>query len=219
MTFFPVYIDAIIFRFHDNEIQVRLKKRPIDDPRLPNEMALEGVLINPEIDSTEELALQRLFKEKIGLDYSYAEQLHCYANTNRDPSGYSLIMPYLCLVESTSNDKEGIWLNVEELMKEQDSYLPFDHIKLIKIGYQALLNKSAYSSLPLFLIEQPFKYADIRKVFETTLNKPQHKGVLRRRILPILYCINPESTKRGSSLYNRKNNVLHYFKTVSQGLN
>jgi 8-oxo-dGTP diphosphatase len=220
MNFFPVYVDAIIFRFHNNEIQVRLKKRPSDDARLPNEMALEGVLINPEKDLTEEHALARLFQDKIGLNYSYSEQLNCYANKNRDPSGYSLIMPYLCLVESTHEDEDAIWLDAANITQKKDDYLPFDHVKLIKMGYQALLNKSSYSSLPLFLIEQPFRYSDIRKVFEATLNKPQHKGVLRKRILPILDCINEdESKKRDSSLYNRKDNTVHYFKTVSEGLN
>lgn len=220
MNFFAVYLDAIIFRFHNNEIQVRLKNRPADVPSLPNELALEGVLIDPKKDKTEDDALNRLFEDKIGLKFSYSEQLHCYANHHRDPRGFSLVVPYLCLVESTANDEEGIWLDALSLISKKDDYLPFDHINLIKMGYQALLNKSSYSSLPLFLIEQPFKYSQIRKVFEATLNKPQHKGVLRKRIIPLLDCINPEdSDKRDASLYKRKNDEVHYFNTVSKGLN
>lgn len=220
MNFFAVYLDAIIFRFHNNEIQVRLKKRPADVPSLPNELALEGVLIDPKKDKTENDALNRLFEDKIGLTFSYSEQLHCYANHHRDPRGFSLVVPYLCLVESTVNDEEGIWLDALSLINKKDDYLPFDHINLIKMGYQALLNKSSYSSLPLFLIEQPFKYSQIRKVFEATLNKPQHKGVLRKRIIPLLDCINPEdSDKRDASLYKRKNDEVYYFNTVSKGLN
>jgi 8-oxo-dGTP diphosphatase len=220
MKFFAVYIDAIIFRFYNNEIQVRLKKRAADSPRSPTVMALEGVLIDPVKDKTEQAALNRLFKEKIGLNYSYSEQLHCYANHTRDPRGYSLVMPYLCLVESSSDDEEGIWLDARNLIKKNEDYLPFDHINLIKMGYQALLNKSSYSSLPLFLIEQPFRYSQIRKVFEATLNKPQHKGVLRKRIIPLLNCINPEDAdKRDGSLYKRKDDRVSYFNTVSKGLN
>lgn len=220
MNFFAVYIDAIIFRFYNGEIQVRLKKRPSNDPRAADELALEGVLIDPSKDKTEQAALERLFKEKIGLNFSYHEQLKCYANNHRDMNGYSLVMPYLCLVESFADDKEGIWLDASNLITKNDDYLAFDHINLIKMGYQALINKSAYSTLPLFLIEQPFKFSEVRKVFEGTLNKAQHKGVLRKRILPLLECINPdEPKKRDSSLYVKKDNSVHYFKTVSEGLN
>jgi 8-oxo-dGTP diphosphatase len=217
MNFFAVYVDAIIFRFHNNEIQVRLKKRPHDDPRMPDKLALEGVLIDPSKDATDIEALERLFREKIGLKFTYSEQLTCSANRNRDPNGFSLVMPYLCLVESTIDD-QAVWINTLNLISQGESYLPFDHLKLIKMAYEALLNKSSYSSLPLFLINQPFRYSQVRKVFEAVLNKSQHRGVLKNRIYPLLECIETDPLKkRDASLYTRKNNEVYYFKKVSEG--
>jgi len=220
MTFFPVYIDAIIFRFNKNKLEVRLAKRSEEDPRLPGRIALEGILIQPDLDINEEEALKRLFKEKVKLKPTYTEQLHCFSNATRDISGYSMCIPYLCLVESTAKDTVGDWHNVVDLLKNRDDYLPFDHMKLIRMGYDALFYKSGYTNLPMMLLEQPFKFSDVRKVFETTTKKPQHRGGLQNRMLPLLTVVDEgKSNKRDSKLYKRNNNTVVFFKNVSEGLN
>ncbi len=219
IQFFPVYIDAVIFRFFDNNIQVRLKKRSSSDPRLPSVTALEGVLMTPSKDKNEIDALNRLFSEKIGLKYSYCEQLSCHANSKRDPSGFSMVIPYLCLVETTANDDDATWVNVNEIRSKSDNYLAFDHMLLINRAYEAMINKSSYSDLPLFLLEEPFRFSDIRKVMQVTMGKEPHRGVLNNRIIPLLDCVGVDETrKRDNQLYKKKTNNVNYLKVVSEGM-
>lgn len=217
--FFPVYVDAVIFRYHEEQIQVRLAKRSKNAERLPNKLCLEGVLMSKLKDSSHNAALNRLFIEKIKLIPSYTEQLPVDASPNRDPDGFSMAVPFLVLVESTSNDEYGVWENVEEFLNKPDDHLPFDHCKLIKVAYTALFNKSAYSDLPLKLLEQPFKFSDIRKVFETVQKTTIQRAILSRRILPLLNEITlseEDAKKRDMPKYMRKSDDLNYFNKTSK---
>lgn len=214
--FIPVYVDAVIFRYHDDELQVRLANRDEKNKRLPGVLALEGVLINPQKDTNEREALNRLFIEKIGLTPSYVEQLPASANATRDISGFSCCIPFLVLVETTASDKNGVWTSVDEILSKDDNFLPFDHSRLIKIAYEVLFNKSGYTDIPLKLLEVPFRFSDIRKVFEAILNTKMERMTIKRRILPTLKVVAEcPPGQRDYPIYSRAKPGLIYFKSSS----
>lgn len=216
VEFMPVYVDAIIFRFYRDELQVRLAKRSDSNKRLPGVTALEGVIIKPQQDANEREALNRLFIEKIGLTPTYVEQLPASANATRDTDGYSCCIPFLVLVESSLNDEHGIWQPVDDFLTADDSALPFDHVRLIKMAFEVLYNKSGYTDIPLKLLEQPFRFSDIRKSFKAVLKTDLNRMTIKRRILPILKTIEgADKSKRDAPIYVRAKPDLFYFKNAN----
>lgn len=181
-------LDPIIFRFTHGVVQVALYKRPIHMERYPGILSLPGGMVFEDKDNTLNDALNRIVDKKVGFMPHFLETMAPVGNKTRDPDGWSTTIPFLCITQDDGEHDTIEWMPVNRLL-EQDSEaeykLPFDHNALITKAYDVLRNRSTYSTLPLYFMQDKFTLVDLQACCETITGSPQNKAAFRRRWLKI----------------------------------
>jgi 8-oxo-dGTP diphosphatase len=178
-------VDVAIFSIVDDRLCALLVKRPADshDP-FPERWALPGGFVNVTLDRDLEGCAMRKLREKTGIAAPYLEQVGSWGNAKRDPRGWSTTHVYFALLparEDAATIVDGEWHPIEgDRVRER---LAFDHDELLAAALVRLRAKVEYTSLPVYLVEDPFTLAELQRAFEIVLGRAVNKAAFRTRVL------------------------------------
>jgi len=182
-------VDVVIFTIFDKALKVLLVQRPghEDDP-FPGLWALPGGFVNVELDADLEACAARKLREKTGVASPYLEQLGSWGGAARDPRGWSATHVYFALLPGHdlalakgANAADVDWFEVDELLAAPS--LAFDHGEILLAAVERLRSKVEYTSLPAFLLAEPFTLPQLQQVYETVLGRSVDKSGFRTRML------------------------------------
>lgn len=169
-------VDPIVFTLINNELNILLIKRT--QPPQVGKYALPGGLIDIASDKSISDAVIRVLHEKTKAQVKYFEQVETIGGM-RDPRGWTLSVSYMALVNQQEVNKNCIWFPVANL---DNIDLAFDHMQMIQIALNRLMNKVNYSTLPIYFLEDNFTLPQLQKVYEVLLNKKLEKSAFRKKI-------------------------------------
>ncbi len=182
-------VDVVIFTVLDSALQVLLVQRPQgeDDP-FPGRWALPGGYVDVETDTDLQACARRKLKEKTHVSSPYLEQLGSWGNRQRDPRGWSATHVYFALVPSAglqpargANAQDVAWVDVDAAVAQ--SGLAFDHDLILRAAVERLRSKVEYTSLPAYLLPEPFTLPQLQRMYEVVLGRPVDKSGFRTRTL------------------------------------
>lgn len=182
-------VDVVIFTVLDDTLKVLLVQRPggADEP-CPGAWALPGGFVNIELDRDLLACARRKLKEKTAVSSPYLEQLGSWGSATRDPRGWSATHVYFALIpardvvlEKGANAADVGWFGVDEALAKRS--LAFDHREILVAAIERLRNKVEYTSLPAFLLPEPFTLPQLQRVYEVVLGRPVDKSGFRTRML------------------------------------
>lgn len=182
-------VDVVIFTVADSALQVLLVQRPKSkqDP-FPAMWALPGGFVDIALDEDLQACARRKLKEKTGVDSPYLEQLGSWGGKARDPRGWSATHVYFALIPSKdimlskgANAADVAWFKIDELLAQPG--LAFDHDAILQAAVERLRGKVEYTSLPAFLLQEPFTLPQLQQVYETVLGRAIDKSGFRTRML------------------------------------
>lgn len=182
-------VDVVIFTVRDDSLKVLLVKRSSspDDP-FPGAWALPGGFVNVSIDETLEHTARRKLAEKTGVQSPYLEQLGSWGGRSRDPRGWTSSHVFFALLPSDAirpvaggNAEDVDWQVVPA--QPARKRMAFDHAEILAAAVDRLRSKVEYTSLPAFLLAEPFTLPQLQKTYETILGRPVDKSGFRTRTL------------------------------------
>jgi ADP-ribose pyrophosphatase YjhB (NUDIX family) len=183
-----VSVDLAILTVRDNALNVLLVRRPVDPSEpYPGQWALPGGFIRVGLDEDLEACARRKLREKTGIDSPYLEQVAAVGSATRDPRGWSVTHVYFALIPS-----EGLLLHAGANASAVEWHplhgehvglpLAFDHASLLQQALVRLRAKVEYTSLPAFLLPEPFTLPDLQHMYEIVLDRPVEKSAFRKRL-------------------------------------
>lgn len=181
-------VDIVIFTVLDEQLQVLLVQRPggPEEP-YPNAWALPGGFVDVDKDDSLLACAKRKLLDKTGVRSPYLEQLGSWGGKTRDPRGWSATHAYFALLAADSvklvqdEAKPATWHPVDELSPRKR--LAFDHSDILQAALERLRGKVEYTSLPAFLLPEPFTLPQLQKMYEVVLGRPIDKSGFRTRTL------------------------------------
>jgi hypothetical protein len=75
---------------------------------------------------------------------------------------------------------ESQWVEVEEARRKR---LAFDHTQILAVAVARLRSKVEYTSLPAFLLTEPFTLPQLQQTYEVVLGREVDKSAFRKRML------------------------------------
>ncbi|WKB55009.1 NUDIX hydrolase [Eleftheria terrae] len=182
-------VDVVIFTVTDGALQVLLVQRP-DTPGEPHPSAwaLPGGFVDIDLDADLLACARRKLKDKTGVSSPYLEQLGSWGSARRDPRGWSATHVYFALVPCAevvltrgANAADVGWFEVAKLLRRPR--LAFDHAEILKAAVERLKGRAEYTSLPAFLLPEPFTLPQLQRMYEVVLGRPVDKSGFRTRML------------------------------------
>ncbi len=175
-----VTVDVVIFTVQAQRLQVLLVRRPTGEGEpCPGMLALPGGFVDVERDATLLDCAVRKLRDKTGLHTHHLEQLGSWGSAGRDPRGWSVTQVYMALVPAPDT-ASAQWLDVDAACA---SPLAFDHATLLNAALARLRSKVEYTSLPAFLLPEPFTLPQLQQVYEVVLGRALDKSAFRKRML------------------------------------
>jgi 8-oxo-dGTP diphosphatase len=181
-------VDVVIFSVLEDELSVLLVQRPAEnkDP-FPGAWALPGGFVDIDRDADLEACARRKLLEKTGVVSPYLEQLGSWGGKARDPRGWSATHVYFALLPGIgltlakgANAADVGWSAVGSLRRRK---LAFDHAVILQAAVERLRSKVEYTSLPAFLLQEPFTLPQLQRMYEVVLGRPVDKSGFRTRML------------------------------------
>jgi 8-oxo-dGTP diphosphatase len=183
-----VTVDVVIFTVLDDALKLVLVRRPEEDgDPFPGRWALPGGFIDVDKDvSLLDCALRKL-QEKTGVSAPYLEQLGSWGGADRDPRGWSATHAFFALMpsqdlmlEKGANAAQVEWVEAGAASRKR---LAFDHAEIVAAAIARLRSKVEYTSLPAFLLNEPFTLPQLQHTYEVVLGRPVDKSAFRKRML------------------------------------
>ncbi|MBT9508252.1 NUDIX domain-containing protein [Rhodoferax sp.] len=184
-----VTVDLVIFSVQDDALKVLLVLRPQDasDP-FPGRWALPGGFVDVTKDRSLQDCAVRKLREKTGVVAPYLEQLGSWGDAVRDPRGWSATHAYFSLIHAPKDGTfkeaagatESQWIAVGEASRKR---LAFDHAQILAAAMGRLRSKVEYTSLPAFLLAEPFTLPQLQRTYEVVLGRSLDKSAFRKRML------------------------------------
>ena len=182
-------VDVVIFTVREDALQVLLVKRPAgDDEPHPGAWALPGGFVDVELDADLVGCALRKLREKTSVKSPYLEQLGSWGGATRDPRGWSATHAYFALIpgeglllDKGANAADVAWFKVDALLKKPR--LAFDHAEILAAAVERLRSKVEYTSLPAFLLAEPFTLPQLQRMYEIVLDRPVDKSGFRTRMM------------------------------------
>jgi 8-oxo-dGTP diphosphatase len=182
-------VDVVIFTVREEALQVLLVKRPTaDDEPYPGAWALPGGFVDVSIDADLVGSALRKLQEKTNVQSPYLEQLGSWGSATRDPRGWSATHAYFALIPGDgvalnkgANAADVAWFEVDGLLKKPR--LAFDHAEILLAAVERLRSKVEYTSLPAFLLPEPFTLPQLQRMYEIVLDRPVDKSGFRTRMM------------------------------------
>lgn len=178
-------VDVAIFSIRGDELCLLLVRRPEgpDEP-FPGQWALPGGFIDTARDADLEACAMRKLAEKTGFRAPYLEQVGSWGSAKRDPRGWSVTHLYFALVPPDAALPEGSGAQWHPAHGDGVGVrLAFDHKQLVRAALNRLRNKVEYTSLPVYLVSEPFTLGELQRAFEIVLDRPVNKAAFRTRVL------------------------------------
>lgn len=185
-------VDVVIFTVRDDALEVLLVQRPADagEP-FPGRWALPGGFVDIALDRDLLACARRKLQEKTGVASPYLEQLGSWGSTDRDPRGWSATHAYFALIPEQdlqltklakgANAADVGWTKVDPLLPR--ARLAFDHTQILQTAVERLRSKVEYTSLPAFLLNEPFTLPQLQRTYEAVLGRAVDKSGFRTRML------------------------------------
>lgn len=182
-------VDVVIFTVLEGVLKVLLVQRP-DDPAEPHPgaWALPGGFVDVAQDADLLACARRKLRDKTGVSSSYLEQLGSWGSATRDPRGWSATHAYFALIAGDklalakgANAADVAWFEVDPLLARPR--LAFDHGEILRAAVERLRSKVEYTSLPAFLLAEPFTLPQLQRMYEYVLGRPVDKSGFRTRML------------------------------------
>jgi 8-oxo-dGTP diphosphatase len=183
-----VSVDVAIFSVMADALQVLLVRRPEggDEP-FPGRWALPGGFVDTDRDRTLLDCALRKLREKTGAEAPYLEQLGSWGGAGRDPRGWSATHAFFALVPAAgialrmgANAAQVEWVEAGAALRKR---LAFDHAEILQAAIARLRGKVEYTSLPAFLLPEPFTLPQLQHMYEVVLGRPVDKSAFRKRML------------------------------------
>ena len=182
-------VDVVIFTVREDALQVLLVKRPsADDEPYPGAWALPGGFVDVGLDADLVACALRKLQEKTNVQSPYLEQLGSWGSAARDPRGWSATHAYFALIPGDgvalnkgANAADVAWFEVDGLLKKPR--LAFDHAEILAAAVERLRSKVEYTSLPAFLLPEPFTLPQLQRMYEIVLDRPVDKSGFRTRMM------------------------------------
>lgn len=181
-----VSVDVVIFTVLDDTLKVLLARRPASaDEPFPGAWCLPGGFVDVAQDTTLQDCALRKLREKTGYAAPYLEQLASWGSATRDPRGWATTHAYVSLVPpppapESDPDERREWVDADVATGKR---LAFDHREILRTGLERLRSKVEYTSLPAFLLQEPFTLPELQHVYEVVLGRPLDKSAFRKRML------------------------------------
>lgn len=77
-------------------------------------------------------------------------------------------------------EAESAWFEADEAARKR---LAFDHAEILGAGLERLRGKVEYTSLPAFLLPEPFTLPELQRTYEMVLGRALDKSAFRKRML------------------------------------
>ena len=182
-------VDVIIFTVLEGELKLLLVQRPqAPDEPFPGQWALPGGYVDITRDANLQACARRKLKEKTGVTSPYLEQLGSWGSQDRDPRGWSSTHVYFALVPAAElkpvkggNAADVAWESVDAVVASRA--LAFDHSDILEVAVSRLRSKVEYTSLPAYLLPEPFTLPQLQRTYEVILGRPVDKSGFRTRTL------------------------------------
>ena len=183
-------VDVLIFTVLDEALKVLLVQRPSDaDEPSPGLWALPGGFVDIDRDADLEACARRKLIEKTGVASPYLEQLGSWGSATRDPRGWSATHAYFALMPADgvtlakgANAADVAWFTVDDALLVKKK-LAFDHAVILRAGVERLRSKVEYTSLPAYLLPEPFTLPQLQRTYEVVLGRPVDKSGFRTRMM------------------------------------
>jgi 8-oxo-dGTP diphosphatase len=183
-------VDVLIFTVLDEALKVLLVQRPSDaDEPSPGLWALPGGFVDVDRDADLEACARRKLVDKTGVASPYLEQLGSWGSATRDPRGWSATHAYFALMPADgvtltkgANAVDVAWFTVDDALLARKK-LAFDHAVILRAGVERLRSKVEYTSLPAWLLSEPFTLPQLQRTYEVVLGRPVDKSGFRTRMM------------------------------------
>jgi 8-oxo-dGTP diphosphatase len=182
-------VDVVIFTVLGEELQVLLVQRPdtVGEP-YPSCWALPGGYVDVTLDENLLSCAERKLKGKTSVSTPYLEQLGSWGSKDRDPRGWSATHVFFALIPGTdveltkgANAADVKWFKVDAVPRRPK--LAFDHADILAAAVERLRSKVEYTSLPAFLLAEPFTLPQLQHIYEVVLGRAVDKSGFRTRAL------------------------------------
>lgn len=178
-----VTVDVVLFALRDKTLHVVLTRRP-NEP-FAGQCALPGGYVHTQEDADSLAAAVRVLRNKTGIAPPYLEQLYSFADGARDPRGWSVSLSYFALVDHSVLANAQVaapgfsfdLVNVNAVPR-----LSFDHNRIFDVALKRLRDKSAYSTLPCYLLPEQFTFAQVHETYEHVMGVALDKSAFRRKL-------------------------------------
>ncbi|OGB29649.1 MAG: hypothetical protein A3F78_02495 [Burkholderiales bacterium RIFCSPLOWO2_12_FULL_61_40] len=178
-----VTVDVVLFTLRDKKLHMVLTRRP-NEP-FAGQWALPGGYVHPQEDADSLAAALRVLRSKTGIAPPYLEQLYSFADGARDPRGWSVSLSYFALVDEAvlagaQAAAPGFGFDLVEV--NAVPRLSFDHNRIFEVALRRLRDKSAYSTLPCYLLPEQFTFAQVHETYEHVMGVALDKSAFRRKL-------------------------------------
>lgn len=187
-----VSVDVVVLSLGPRGLQVLLVQRAAgaDEP-YPRAWALPGGFVDVDRDADLLACAMRKLREKTAVRSPYLEQVASWGGRARDPRGWSTTCLYFALLPQAELhlDKGGNAADVRWFDVSRDGQAPaagelaFDHGELLAAALQRLQSKVEYTSLPAFLLSEPFTLPQLQAAYEVVLGRTLDRSSFRRRAI------------------------------------
>lgn len=189
-----VTVDVVVLTLAPQGLQILLVQRPntTGEP-FPGCWALPGGFVDVERDADLQSCALRKLCEKTAVVSPYLEQVGSWGGRGRDPRGWSTTHVYFALLPQCTLqlDRGGNAADVRWFDITLDGSVPgagllaFDHGELVVKALQRVQSKVEYTSLPAFLLPQPFTLPQLQEAYERVLGRALDRSAFRRRALAV----------------------------------
>ena len=100
-------------------------------------------------------------------------------------------------LEKGANASDVGWFDVEEVLASAP--LAFDHGEILRAAVERLRGKVEYTSLPAFLLDEPFTLPELQQAYEVVLGRPVDKSGFRTRMLSADFLVETGQVPRGTN--------------------
>jgi 8-oxo-dGTP diphosphatase len=188
-THFALTVDVVLLTVHQGQLCVLLVQRK--KPPFAGDWALPGGFVDPGEDI--EAAAVRELAEETGLaelpEGIYLEQLRSYGRPGRDPRGRTVAVAHLALVPGLPTVRGGddaaqarFW-PIEDLVGDDAPRLAFDHDEIVRDGVERARAKLEYTTCALAFVQEPFTFADLRRIYEAVWGVHLDHSNFRKKVL------------------------------------
>lgn len=173
-------VDVVVFGLDAADLKVLLIERGVEPHA--GAWAIPGGFVN--IDEDIEDAARRELHEETGLSDVYIEHLGVFGTPGRDTRGRVVSVAYTALVQlsdhtlrAETDARDARWFPVKS-----PPPLAFDHDEMLAAAHVRLKERVRYHPIGFELLPQKFTLSQLRRLYETVLERSLDKRNFRKKI-------------------------------------